>query len=227
MRSFGSPITVIVTIGFFAITILSAPAPWNPWNHPSWSGTAPWLRPVAAAAPPPATTTVASSSNSGNNGVSTGSGSGSGSGSSSGGSGTPGYATIVNKCSFPTYVSVCKQHPASCGGTATMAANTGTYSEAYAPMGDAGHSLKISVTEGAGDILQFEYTNEGNGYVSYDLSEVNGNPFGTWGFSLMNTTADAFCAPPATDCSAIFTNPTNGVPYTAPTSDGIGAILCG
>ena len=108
-----------------------------------------------------------------------------------------------------------------------MTANGGTYSEAYAPASDGGHSLKISITKGSGNILQFEYTNEGNGEVSYDLSEVNGNPFGQYGFSLTNTTTDAYCAPPATSCPAIFTVPTNGIPYTAPTSDGIGAILCG
>ena len=108
-----------------------------------------------------------------------------------------------------------------------MAANTGSYSEAYAPESDGGHSLKISVTSGSGNILQFEYTNEGNGDVSYDLSEVNGNPFGSYGFSLTNTTTDSYCAPPATDCPAIFTDPTNGIPYTCSTSEGIGAILCG
>ncbi len=108
-----------------------------------------------------------------------------------------------------------------------MAATTGTYSEPYAPESDGGHSLKISTASGSGNILQLEYTNEGNGKVSYDLSEVNGNPFGTYGFSLTNTTTDAYCAPPCTDCPAIFTAPTDGIPYTALTSDGIGAILCG
>ena len=108
-----------------------------------------------------------------------------------------------------------------------MAASSGKYSEAYAPSSDGGHSLKISITEGSNDILQLEYTNEGNGFISYDLSEVNGNPFGSYGFSLTNTTTDAYCAPPATVCPAIFTDPTNGIPYTAPTSAGVGTILCG
>ena len=108
-----------------------------------------------------------------------------------------------------------------------MAASSGTYSEAFAPSGDGGHSLKISIDKGSASILQFEYTNEGNGQLSYDLSEVDGNPFGPYGFSLTNTTTDAYCAPPATVCPAIFTAPTNGIPYTAPTSDGVGVILCG
>ncbi|CAD6576007.1 MAG: hypothetical protein ASARMPRED_007557 [Alectoria sarmentosa] len=108
-----------------------------------------------------------------------------------------------------------------------MAATTGSYSEAYAPESDGGHSLKISITSGSGNILQLEYTNEGNGDVSYDLSEVNGNPFGSYGFSLTNTTTTSYCAPPATDCPAIFTDPTNGIPYTCSTSEGIGTILCG
>ncbi|KAF6238231.1 hypothetical protein HO173_003511 [Letharia columbiana] len=222
MRSFGSATTAFVIIGFFALTTFSAPSPWNPNNWSPKPKPAPSPSPVAPATP--ATTTTTSSS--GGTGGTSGS-SGSGSGSSGAGSGTPGYATIVNKCNFATYVYVCKQHPATCGSTVPIKANTGTYSEAYAASSDGGHSLKISVTSGSGNILQFEYTNGGNGDISYDLSEVNGNPFGTWGFSLTNTTTDSFCGPPATDCPAIFTDPTNGIPYTATTSDGVGAILCG
>lgn len=212
MRSFGSSITAFVIIGFFGITTWSAPFPWNHPTRPSKS-----------------TSSTSSSSDSSSDSTtsstpSTGSG---GTDVVRAGSGTPGYATIVNKCSQSTWVYVCKQHPAGCGDSIEMAATTGSYSEAYAPASDGGHSLKISLTEGSGDILQLEYTNGGNGKVSYDLSEVNGNPFGTWGFSLTNTTTDVFCGPPATDCPAIFTDPTNGIPYTATTSDGVGTILCG
>lgn len=222
MRSFGSATTAFVIISFFALTTLAFP---HPWNHPKPQNPPPAPSPVAPAAPAaPATTTTTSVSGGSTEGSTS---SGSGSESVSGGSGTAGSALIVNKCDFPAYVYVCKQHPATCGSTTTMAANTGTYSEAYAPASDGGHSLKLSTTEGSGDILQFEYTNEGNGKVSYDLSEVNGNPFGQWGFSLTNTTTDVFCEPPATSCPDIFTDPTNGIPYTALTSDGVGAILCG
>ncbi|KAL9067456.1 MAG: hypothetical protein Q9161_006888 [Pseudevernia consocians] len=210
MRSFRSATTAFITIGFFALTTFSAP-----WNHPSRPPTTP---------PSNSGSTTSGSTTSGST---TSDSTTSGSDSSEAGSGTPGQATIVNKCTFPTYLYVCKQHPATCGANVTLAANTGTYSEPYAPASDGGHSMKISVTEGSGDILQFEYTNEGDGKVSYDLSEVNGNPFGTWGFTLTNTTTDSHCAPPATSCPAIFTDPTDGIPYTALTSDGVGAILCG
>ena len=221
MRFCKSPITALVTIGLFAFTTLSAPAP--QWRHQYKQATAPQAPSPVAPAPSVTPTASSSSSSSGSDSDSKSASSSS----SSGGSGTPGEATIVNKCSFPTYVYVCKQHPATCGSTTTMAANTGGYSEAYAPSGDGGHSLKISKDEGSADILQLEYTNEGNGFISYDLSEVNGNPFGPYGFTLTNTTTDAHCASPATVCPAIFTDPTNGIPYTAPTSAGVGTILCG
>ncbi|KAM0805161.1 hypothetical protein BDR22DRAFT_487770 [Usnea florida] len=219
MRFSKSPITAIVTIGLLAFTTLSAPAP--QWRHFNKQATRPQA-PAPVSSPAPSVTPATSSSDS-----SSGSESSSSSSTSSGGSGTPGQATVVNKCSFPTYVYVCKQHPATCGSNTTMAANSGGYSEAYAPASDGGHSLKISKEEGSGDILQLEYTNEGDGFISYDLSEVNGNPFGPYGFTLTNTTTDAYCAPPATVCPAIFTDPTNGIPYTAPTSAGVGVILCG
>lgn len=213
MRFFGPAVTALVTIGFFAHTTFSAPQ-----RH---------QRPPPGTGPTGTTSSFSgSSSSSGSTTSSVSTSSSSGSDTVKPGTGSAGQATVVNNCTFPAYVYVCKQHPATCGATSTIDAGK-TYSEAYAPSADGGHSLKISVTSGSGDILQFEYTNGGNGEVSYDLSEVNGNPFGTWGFSLTNTTTDVFCAPPATDCPAIFTQPTNGIPYTAPTSDGVGAILCG
>lgn len=225
MRPFGFSTTALLIIGFFGINTMSAPFP---WNHPTRPGPPPGSPPSSPTTPEPATTSAATTSSDTTSDTTTDTSSGGGGTDTvRAGSGTPGYATVVNKCNFPTYVVVCKQHPASCGSTTNMAATTGTYSEAYAPAADGGHSLKISTTSGSGNILQFEYTNEGNGKVSYDLSEVNGNPFGTWGFSLTNTTTDIFCGPPATDCPAIFTDPTNGIPYTAPTSDGVGTILCG
>ena len=219
MRSFGSNTTSLVILGFFALNAVAIP---SPQRHGSFAYTSP--SPVSAAPAPAATTSSADNSD---ETTTTSTSQNASSDSSSDGSGTTGQASIVNKCTFPTYVYVCKQNPATCGSTQTLEANTGTYSEAYGPASDGGHSLKISVTEGAEDILQFEYTNEGNGDISYDISEVNGNPFGQWGFSLTNTTANAYCAPPATSCPAIFTQPTNGIPYTAATSEGTGAILCG
>ena len=209
MRSFGSPITAFVIIGFFGITAWSAP-----------------FQRHHATGPLPSTSSPTSSSSESTTSSTASTGSG-GTETVSAGSGTAGYATIVNKCSFTAWIDICIQNPATCSGSTSIAANGGVYSEPYASASEGGPSWKLSVNESLSDILQFEYTNEGNGKVSYDLSEVNGNPFGTWGFSLTNTTTDVYCAPPATDCPNIFTDPTNGIPYTASTSDGIGAILCG
>jgi len=79
-------------------------------------------------------------------------------------------------------------------------------------------------------ILQFEYTNTGTGQVSYDLSEVDGNQFDPYGFTLTSTNSACFqshCAAPANSCPGVFTQPTNGTPHDCPIGDGIGVTLCG
>ncbi|KAL2036527.1 hypothetical protein N7G274_010757 [Stereocaulon virgatum] len=146
-----------------------------------------------------------------------------------GSSGNPGRAQVINACSFPVYVVVCSQNPATCSGQSTLAANSGIWSQAYAPGSAGGQSIKISTTPGAGDILQFEYTNQ-DPILWYDISEVNGNPFGPYGFTMTSTDStcgQGRCAPPATSCPAIFTDPTNGVPYRCGISAGVGVTLCG
>lgn len=212
MRSFGSAITALVTIGYFALTTFSAPSAQRGGGHGN-HGT------------PPSTSSSSSSDDSSSSSTTTTTTSDTVD-TVSAGQGTAGYATILNKCTFETYLYVAEQDPAIAGWNNTIAVGK-TYSEAYYPSSVGGRSIKISITEGSGDILQFEYTNEGNGKVSYDLSEFNGNPFGPYGFSLTNTSTTVYCEAPATSCPSIFTTATNGIPYTASTSDGVGAVLCG
>lgn len=150
--------------------------------------------------------------------------------------GTKGQAHVRNDCAFPVYLYVCGQGgdnggTPSCTPIHTLAAHTGTYAETYFSPNN-GRSIKMGKVTGeaAKPILQFEYTNTGAGQVSYDLSEVNGNPFGPYGFTLTSSNPSCFqshCAPPATSCPGVFTNPTNGVPHDCPIGDGIGVTLCG
>ena len=147
-----------------------------------------------------------------------------------------GQANVLNQCTFPVYLYVCGEDEYNggdpdCSGIQTLAAQGGTYAETYWGPNN-GRSIKMSTVyaEGSDQILQFEYTNTGYGQVSYDLSEVNGNPFGQYGFTLWSSNPSCFqssCPPPSTSCPSIFTQPTNGIPYDCPISDGLGVTLCG
>ena len=149
--------------------------------------------------------------------------------------GSVGKASVLNKCPFETYVYVCGQghgsSPPSCTAIQTLAAGSGTYSETYISFVGDGRSIKVGRTggEGAKPILQLEYTNAGS-YVNYDVSDVNGNPFGSaGGFTLTTSDASCFhakCPPPSTSCPGLFTDPTNGTPHDCGLSNDIGVTLC-
>lgn len=146
-----------------------------------------------------------------------------------------GTANVRNYCDFTVYLYVCGQGEdnggvPACSPIHTLAAGTGTYSETYFSPNN-GRSLKMSPENGEANkpILQLEYTNTGSGQVSYDISEVNGNPIGSEGFTLTTSNHACFhawCAPPATSCPGIFTDPTNGTPHDCPIGDNIGVSLC-
>ena len=219
MRSFGSAITALVTTGFFALTAFSAPAPrggpggGGGHSHGSTSTSTTSSSDASTSDTTTTTTTTTTSSD------------------VSGGQGTAGTATIVNKCDFDAYLYVCQQTPATCDSNTTLAAGQ-TFTETYHSASGGGRSMKIStswslITGTTEDLLQFEYTPMADGEIWYDLSEVNGNPFGSWGFSLTNTSTTVFCPAPATDCPSVFTDSDNGDPYKATTADGVGAVLCG
>ncbi len=90
--------------------------------------------------------------------------------------GTLGTANVRNYCDFTVYLYVCGQGAdnggvPACSPIHTLAAGTGTYSETYFSPSN-GRSLKMSPENGEVNkpILQLEYTNTGNGQVSYDIS---------------------------------------------------------
>ena len=145
-----------------------------------------------------------------------------------------GRATVLNKCNFPVFLYACSQHPAGCTKESKLAANGGTYAETYLGASTAGRSIKIGTTSGETNkpILQFEYTNTGSGSVYYDLSEVNGNPFGRYGFTLTSSNSACFhqkCPAPGTHdvCPFVFTTPTNGQVKNRPVGSSLGVTLCG
>ena len=137
-----------------------------------------------------------------------------------------GSASVRNQCGFEVYIYVCDQ--SSCGSIINVGPNGGTYSIPYSTEND-GVSIKIGTVSGEGEkpILQLEYTPTSS-LVYFDLSEVNGNPFGPYGFSLTDSAGmDQYCAPPGTECSWVYTTSTNGMVYADPISDSIGVTLCG
>ncbi|KAL8707783.1 MAG: hypothetical protein Q9220_007235 [cf. Caloplaca sp. 1 TL-2023] len=138
-----------------------------------------------------------------------------------------GTASVHNKCSIPIHVTVCGQQPAACKDKGTIPAKTGVYSEVYNAKQGNGISIKVGPNPGtAANILQLEYANSGSAGVNYDVSEVNGNPFGTRGGFTVTGCAGAKCPPPSTSCPSVFTQPTNGVPHYCPLSSDVGVILC-
>lgn len=145
-----------------------------------------------------------------------------------------GQATVLNNCGFPVYLYACSQDPETCTSESTLGAQGGTYSETFLDPSTGGRSIKIGTTSGEVNkpILQLEYTNTGSGQIAYDLSEVNGNPFGPYGFALTSNNAACFqqeCPAPGTAdvCPFVFTTATNGQVSDCPTASSIGVTLCG
>ena len=145
-----------------------------------------------------------------------------------------GRANVHNRCNFPVYIYVCGQGhgstPPSCT-TEKKIGPHGTFFETYIPFTDDGRSIKIGRRPGevAKPILQLEYTvNSANNGVAFDLSEVNGNPFGPYGFTLTDSRGlNKHCPPPGTNCPGVFYTPPNGHVYNVGIGDSIGTTLCG
>ncbi|KAI4212990.1 MAG: hypothetical protein LQ351_004334 [Letrouitia transgressa] len=143
-----------------------------------------------------------------------------------------GKANVRNNCNFPVYLYVCGQHPATCTAERKIAANTGTFSETYSTINN-GRSIKIGRRPGEVQkpILQFEYTHTNDGRVAYDVSNVDGNPFASEGFSLTSTSAQCpqkHCGPPVNhnNCPYLFTKPKNGKVLYCGQGQSIGVSLC-
>ena len=74
--------------------------------------------------------------------------------------------------------------------------------------------------------MQLEYTNSG-GLVYFDASQINGNPFGGYGYTLGDSVGlKAYCAPPCTDCAGVYYSGEDGTVYAISNTDSIGFSLC-
>jgi len=113
----------------------------------------------------------------------------------------PGYAHIINKCSYPVYL---YDTPAADGGQNesdyTLAANGGTHKQQWTELTNGqGWSKKLTKVEGdLSQIMQYEYTYHADGYIWFDLSDVNGNPWdGDWEITAEGAGcgADEVCTP--------------------------------
>lgn len=137
-----------------------------------------------------------------------------------------GASNVRNYCNEEVYLYVCNQQ--GCGAEVSVAAKTGTWTAPISPTVSDGVSIKISSVSGEiqKPILQLEYTNAG-GLIYFDASQVNGNPFGSYGYTLTdNVGMENYCAPPCTSCPGVFYTPTGGTVYNIPNSDSIGFSLC-
>lgn len=137
-----------------------------------------------------------------------------------------GASNVRNYCPYTVYLYVCNQQ--GCGAEVSIAAKTGTWSAPISSTTNDGVSIKIGTVAGEIQkaILQLEYTNE-NGLIYFDASQVNGNPFGQYGYTLTdNVGLEEWCAPPCTSCPFVFNTPTDGTVYNIPNTDSIGFSLC-
>ena len=137
-----------------------------------------------------------------------------------------GDSKVDNFCTFDVYVYSCNQQ--GCGDEVTVAANGGTWSAPISSTTDDGISIKIGTTSGEVEkpILQLEYTNSG-GLVYFDASQINGNPFSAYGYTLSDTVGlENYCAPPCTACAGVYYTSTDGTVYAIANTESIGFSLC-
>lgn len=138
---------------------------------------------------------------------------------------TLGNSNVANYCSFPVYLYSCNQQ--GCGAEVTVAANT-VWGAPISSTENDGVSIKVSTTAGEVEkpILQLEYTNSG-GLVYFDASQINGNPFSAYGYTLGDSVGlKAYCAPPCTDCAGVYYSGEDGTVYAISNTDSIGFSLC-
>ncbi|KAK0508655.1 hypothetical protein JMJ35_008931 [Cladonia borealis] len=137
-----------------------------------------------------------------------------------------GDSNVDNFCTFDVYLYSCNEQ--ECGAEVTVAANGGSWSAPISSTTDDGVSIKIGTTSGEVEkaILQLEYTNSG-GLVYFDASQINGNPFGDYGYTLGDTVGlESYCAPPCTDCAGVYYSGEDGTVYAISNTESIGFSLC-
>lgn len=107
-----------------------------------------------------------------------------------------GSANVINQCTSDVYL---YNVPSAGGGGVEVDKVIGpgdSYSQTYQTLtNNNGWSLKLSPTAALGQVMQFEYTYQGDSTLWYDISYVNGDPFnGDW----IMTSDSTSCVPKQT-----------------------------
>lgn len=131
-----------------------------------------------------------------------------------------GQAIVKNKCNFPVYLwSVANTD----GSMHTLDANSGEYSETYRenPNG-GGISIKMARSQDyyTTSVAQFEYTLGST--LWYDLSDINGNPFMDYGYTLVpsqQSCRNIVCKAGDILCKAVYNAPDDNEATAACTND--------
>jgi len=132
--------------------------------------------------------------------------------------GRAGTASVSNACGYDVYLWSVTSGSAS---MQTLAAGSGSYSEAYREAGDGGVSIKMSNDTSQESVTQFEYTLEGSS-LWYDLSNINGYPFMEGGVSLspsMSSCPPVSCPAGESQCGQVYNAPDDNEATKGCTSD--------
>ncbi|KAI9655481.1 MAG: hypothetical protein M1831_004898 [Alyxoria varia] len=117
-------------------------------------------------------------------------------------------AFVRNRCNFPIFVKT-----NSGGSTVELAANTGTYSQ---PLTGEGRIISSGRTEQLPNPIQFDFSVSG-GFTYYDVSIIGGDPFYSFGESLIPSDGSCrqiHCAANVPNCQDAWT-PTGNKPVFA------------
>lgn len=139
-----------------------------------------------------------------------------------------GTAHVVNNCGQTVYFA-----SVSANNNAGMSVlPSGGYSQGYGSAG-VGTSIKISPSA-TGSVTQFEFTLS-NGAVSYDISNIDGNPFALGGMELVPSMAGASgyptcqtvsCPAGQATCAAAYNQPDDTRTMVCPGDSDLTFILC-
>lgn len=128
-----------------------------------------------------------------------------------------GTAYVVNNCGTEVYFASVAQN----GADNMSPLPSSGFAESYSQPG-VGVSIKLS-PESSGAVTQFEFT-WANGDISYDISNINGNPFMSGGMSLTPSMAGASGYPSCQTVSCPAGQATCTEAYNLP--DDVATMVC-
>lgn len=139
-----------------------------------------------------------------------------------------GTAYVVNNCGSEVYFASVAQN----GADNMSPLPSSGYAEGYSQPG-VGVSIKLAPNT-SGAVTQFEFT-WANGDISYDISNINGNPFSSGGMTLTPSMAGASgyptcetvsCPAGQSTCSAAYNQPDDTRTMVCPEDSDLTFTLC-